>query len=59
MHLGVLLVMSSFVCFNSVIFLQYMCWIIPFIPLALRDWYPDRSRLEAGAASTPTSCQSS
>ncbi len=32
-----LLTMSVFIDFNSVLFLQYMCWAVPFIPLCVCD----------------------
>jgi hypothetical protein len=32
-----LLVMAAFVDFNSVLFLQYFCWLVPFVPLAAID----------------------
>ena len=34
-YTSTLLTMSVFVDFNSVLFLQYFCWIVPFIPLAI------------------------
>ncbi|OUL23322.1 hypothetical protein BV378_21855 [Nostoc sp. RF31YmG] len=36
-YTSVLLAMSVFVDFNSVLFLQYFCWIVPFIPLAILE----------------------
>jgi hypothetical protein len=37
-HFGsALLIMVVFVDFNSVLFRQYMAWIVPLIPLALCD----------------------
>jgi len=35
MQMASLLVMIAFVDFNSVLFNQYMCWIVPLIPLAI------------------------
>jgi uncharacterized membrane protein len=37
MYSGALLVMSTFVDFNSVLFRQYMAWVVPFVPLVLWD----------------------
>ena len=37
MYIGALLVMASFLDFNSVLFLQYLAWIVPLIPLAMLD----------------------
>ena len=34
-YASVLLIMSVFVDFNSVIFNQYFCWVVPFIPLSI------------------------
>ena len=36
-YTSVLLIMSVFVDFNSVLFSQYLCWIVPFIPLVICD----------------------
>jgi hypothetical protein len=36
-YTSVLLIMSIFVDFNSVLFLQYFCWVVPFIPLAILE----------------------
>ncbi len=36
-YTSVLLIMSVFVDFNSVLFNQYLCWIVPFIPLVICD----------------------
>ena len=33
-YMAVLFVLSAFLFLNSVLFVQYMCWIVPFIPLA-------------------------
>jgi len=37
MNIASLLVMIIFTDFNSVLFNQYMCWIVPLIPIALCD----------------------
>jgi uncharacterized membrane protein len=37
MYTSSLLTMSIFIDFNSVLFLQYMCWVVPFIPLCICD----------------------
>jgi uncharacterized membrane protein len=37
LNASLLLVMIVFVCFNSVLFRQYMVWPLPFIPLALAE----------------------
>jgi uncharacterized membrane protein len=37
MYTSSLLTMSVFINFNSVLFLQYMCWVVPFIPLCVCD----------------------
>ena len=42
MYLSVLLIMSIFADFNSVIFRQYMIWILPFAPLAACDFLYER-----------------
>jgi hypothetical protein len=34
-YVAVLLILSIFVNFNSVLFRQYMTWVVPFIPLAV------------------------
>ncbi|NER29996.1 MAG: hypothetical protein F6J89_20845 [Symploca sp. SIO1C4] len=36
-YTSVLLTMFVFVDFNSVLFRQYLCWVVPFIPLAIGD----------------------
>ncbi|NEO99678.1 MAG: hypothetical protein F6K58_13565 [Symploca sp. SIO2E9] len=36
-YTSVLLTMVVFVDFNSVLFRQYLCWVVPFIPLAICD----------------------
>lgn len=36
-HTGALLVMTVFVDFNPVLFPQYMCWVVPLLPLAVCD----------------------
>lgn len=36
-YTSVLLIMSVFVDYNSVLFRQYFCWIVPFIPLVVCD----------------------
>ncbi len=36
-YTSVLLIMSVFIDFNSVLFLQYFCWVVPFIPLAILE----------------------
>jgi uncharacterized membrane protein len=38
-YTSVLLMMAVFINFNSVLFLQYFSWIVPFIPLVLCDRY--------------------
>jgi hypothetical protein len=45
-YAAALLILSIFVEFNSVLFRQYMTWIVPFVPLAVSDMlsaYPARS----------------
>jgi uncharacterized membrane protein len=37
MYTGTLLVMATFVDFNSVLFRQYLAWVVPFIPLVACD----------------------
>ena len=37
MYASVLLTMLIFVGFNPVLFQQYMCWVVPFIPLSVCD----------------------
>ncbi|NEQ78650.1 MAG: hypothetical protein F6K23_40090, partial [Okeania sp. SIO2C9] len=37
MYTSTLLTMAVFVDFNSVLFRQYLCWVVPFIPLAICD----------------------
>ena len=36
-YTSVLLMMAVFINFNSVLFLQYFCWVVPFIPLVICD----------------------
>lgn len=36
-YLGVLLILTTFVDFNPVFYLQYMAWLVPFIALAVMD----------------------
>jgi hypothetical protein len=36
-YLGVLLILATFVDFNTVFYLQYMAWVVPFIVLASLD----------------------
>ena len=38
-YTSVLLMMAVFINFNSVLFLQYFSWIVPFIPLVLSEQY--------------------
>lgn len=38
-YVGSLFVMASFLDFNSVLFLQYLAWIVPLIPLAMCDMW--------------------
>jgi hypothetical protein len=33
-----LLVMAAFIGFNPVLFIQYLAWLMPLIPLALAEW---------------------
>lgn len=40
MYLSSLLIMVVFIDFNSVLFTQYMCWIVPLIPLTICDKMP-------------------
>jgi uncharacterized membrane protein len=44
-HAAVLLVMVTFVDFNSVVFAQYLTWLVPFIPLAVGEWAEGRDRV--------------
>jgi len=37
MYTAALLVMFAFIDFNSVLFRQYMCWVVPLIPLSICD----------------------
>jgi hypothetical protein len=37
-YTSALLVLSVFVDFNAVLFRQYMCWLVPFVPLTLSDF---------------------
>jgi len=37
MYVATLLVVASFLDFNSVLFLQYLAWLVPLIPLAMCD----------------------
>jgi hypothetical protein len=39
-YLAVLLVFATLLDFNSVLFLQYMAWIVPFLVLAALDRRP-------------------
>jgi uncharacterized membrane protein len=39
-YLGVLLILATFVDFNTVFYLQYMAWLVPFIVLAALDRRP-------------------
>jgi uncharacterized membrane protein len=41
-HLAVLLTFAVFLDFNSVLFPQYMCWLVPFVPLSVLDWTAGR-----------------
>jgi hypothetical protein len=36
-YLGVLLILATFVDFNTVFYLQYMAWLVPFMVLASLD----------------------
>jgi hypothetical protein len=38
----VLLVFVVFVGFNSVLFPQYLIWVVPFLPLAVGEWLEER-----------------
>jgi hypothetical protein len=38
MHMAVLLVMTTFTGFNSVLFRQYMLWQVPLLPLVAYEW---------------------
>lgn len=38
MYTSSLLTLSVFIDFNSVLFSQYMSWVVPFIPLCVCDW---------------------
>jgi uncharacterized membrane protein len=52
MYAAILLILSIFVEFNSVLFRQYMTWVVPFIPLAVCN--PAHRRPPAVAADTGT-----
>ncbi|MGB3533897.1 MAG: hypothetical protein WBA13_10315 [Microcoleaceae cyanobacterium] len=46
-YTSVLLMMAIFINFNSVLFLQYFSWIVPFLPLVLCDQYINVTSKEA------------
>jgi len=46
MYTSMLLAMAVFVDFGSVLFLQYFCWLVPFIPLAVCDLMDGGGRRE-------------
>jgi hypothetical protein len=50
-----LLVMASFVDFNSVLFRQYLAWIVPLLPLAVLEAVTGADRLRASHAGEMTS----
>lgn len=43
MYMGVFLTMLIFVNFNSVLFIQHLCWVLPFVPLSICDFFYQRS----------------
>jgi len=49
LYMGALLLISIFICFSTVLFRQYMCWVIPFVPLSVLDTLPN-GKAKAGAA---------
>jgi hypothetical protein len=51
-YLACLIVMATFLEFNSVLFRQYMIWIIPLIPLAACDLWDARRSNTSPAATT-------
>jgi len=52
-HAAVLLVMVTFIDFNSVLFSQYLIWLVPFIPLAVGEWMEGRETAATAAAVAP------
>lgn len=42
MYTSILVLMLVFINFNSVLFRQYLCWLMPFIPLCLSDYIKDQ-----------------
>lgn len=53
-HAAVLLVMVIFVDFNSVLFAQYMIWLVPFVPLAVGEWAESQRTAPAPAGPHPS-----
>lgn len=45
-YIGSLLTMIVFIDFNSVLFIQYMCWIVPLIPLSIGEGMHNRQKKE-------------
>ncbi|MBW4662061.1 MAG: hypothetical protein KME15_25670 [Drouetiella hepatica Uher 2000/2452] len=43
-YTSALLTLSVFVNFNAVLFTQYFCWIVPFVPLAVSDFLDRNSQ---------------
>jgi hypothetical protein len=42
-YFSVLLVMATFIYFNTAFFIQHVCWVVPFIPLSLSDTYSKKA----------------
>ena len=51
-YLAVMLVFATFLDFNTVFFVQYMTWIVPFLVLAVLDRRP-RAAQSVGDTSPP------
>ena len=51
-YLAVVLVLATFLDFNTVFFLQYMTWTVPFLVLAVLDRRP-RAAQSVGDTSPP------
>ena len=47
LYTSALLTLSVFVNFNAVLFTQYFCWVLPFVPLTLSDFFDRSSTLDA------------
>jgi hypothetical protein len=42
LYTSALLTLSVFINFNAILFTQYLCWVVPFVPLSIRDFVAPR-----------------